>query len=81
MPAGIMRRIVREVVECFLPAGALQAIQVAEESERAGLRALGAHLSRHGLHDFMGQAPQSEIPSRRRAGSAAPPLAADESRR
>ena len=44
MPAATMRAIVREAVESYLPAGALEAAKVAEESEREGLRALGISL-------------------------------------
>ena len=40
MPAGDLRAIVRSAVESYLPAGALQAARIAEESERAGLLAL-----------------------------------------
>ena len=35
MPAGILRQLLRAEIEAFLPAGALQATQVAEASERA----------------------------------------------
>ena len=49
MPAAIMRRIVREAVEAHLPAGALDAVKVAEESERVGLRALGRIVGREGV--------------------------------
>ena len=51
MPANIMRRIVREAVEDFLPAGALERVKVAEESERDGLRRLGRRIDREGM-DF-----------------------------
>ncbi len=37
MPAGVLRALLRAVVESFLPAGALSAIKAAEESEREGL--------------------------------------------
>ena len=40
MPAGILRSILAEAIEGFLPAGALDNITVAEESEREGLRAI-----------------------------------------
>ena len=49
MPAATMRRIVREAVEAHLPAGALDAVKVAEESERAGLRALGRIVGKEGV--------------------------------
>lgn len=52
MPANIMRRIVREAVEHYLPAGALAATKAAEESEREGLRRLARYIDRKGL-DFM----------------------------
>ena len=35
MPAGIMREMLRQAVEEFLPQGAIEAARVAEESERA----------------------------------------------
>lgn len=38
MPAHILRGMLREAVEQFLPADALQVVKVAEESERSGLR-------------------------------------------
>lgn len=41
MPAHLMRDLLRETVEQFLPAGALDVVKVAEESEREGLRRLG----------------------------------------
>ena len=37
MPAGILRQMLRDKIEGFLPAGALKVIKAAEESERAGL--------------------------------------------
>ena len=43
MPSGILRGIVRDAVESHLPAGALHAARVAEESEREGLRKLSGH--------------------------------------
>ena len=47
--AATMRALVREAVESYLPAGSLEAVKVAEESEREGLRKLGAHLTEHGM--------------------------------
>ena len=44
MPAKIMRKLLRDSVEAFLPDGALEIARVAEESERAGLRALAARM-------------------------------------
>ena len=38
MPANILRSMLREAVEAFMPDGALSAAKVAEESERQGLR-------------------------------------------
>jgi len=52
VPAATMRALVREAVESYLPAGALDAVRVAEASEREGLRKLGAHLTEYGLPDF-----------------------------
>ena len=37
MPAGILRQMLRDKIEAFLPAGALEVIKATEESERAGL--------------------------------------------
>ena len=37
MPAGILRALLRNEIETLLPAGALQAAKIAEESERAHL--------------------------------------------
>ena len=37
MPAGLLRRLLRDKIEPFLPAGALAAAKVAEKSERAWL--------------------------------------------
>jgi hypothetical protein len=45
MPAATMRKLLRETVEAFLPDGALEIARVAEESERAGLRALAARMT------------------------------------
>ena len=44
MPAGILRRIVREAVEQFLPQGALEAARVAEEDERNAILSLAVGL-------------------------------------
>src|SRR5690606_8216030 len=41
IPARIMRRMLRDAVEAFLPAGALEAAKAAEESEREQIRILG----------------------------------------
>jgi hypothetical protein len=37
MPAGILRQMLSETIEAFLPHGALEVIKAAEESEREGL--------------------------------------------
>jgi len=44
MPAGILRELLRESVEQYLPEGALKAAKVAEESEREGLYLLAKGL-------------------------------------
>ena len=49
MPAGEMRRLVREAVESYLPAGALRAVRIAEQSEREWLGLLGEKVDRDGL--------------------------------
>ena len=49
MPAATMRAIVREAVEAYLPAGALDRVKIIEESERDGLRALGMEVEEHGI--------------------------------
>ncbi len=46
MPAQTLRGIVTRAVEEYLPEGALQAVKVAEKSEREGLRILAAGLNR-----------------------------------
>ena len=53
MPAGTLRGLLRDAVESYLPAGALDAVKVAEESERAGLRRLAEAVSIHGLDDVV----------------------------
>ena len=49
IPAGELRKMVRNTVEQFLPKGALHAARVAEASEQAGLRRLAELTSRHGI--------------------------------
>ena len=49
LPAATMRSMVREAVEAYLPAGALNVAKVAEESERKGLRALGLLIQSEGM--------------------------------
>ena len=51
MPAGELRRLLRGKVESYLPAGALAATKAAEESERKGLRTLGAWTAVHGIEE------------------------------
>jgi hypothetical protein len=46
MPAGILRAILREAIEELLPADALAVAKAAEESERAFLLNLAAHMPR-----------------------------------
>lgn len=48
MPAAILRQLLRDHVEAYLPAGALAAAKVAERSEQAGLRALAGLLEARG---------------------------------
>ena len=50
MPAGELRTLLRDAVKGFMPAGALAAAKVAEESEREGLRALAGVVAENGLH-------------------------------
>jgi hypothetical protein len=40
MPAHILRKMLRDAIEAFLPDGALEIARIAEESERAGLLAM-----------------------------------------
>ena len=49
MPAHIMRRLVTEAVEAYLPAQRLAAVQAAEESERRSLRMLGSIVRLRGV--------------------------------
>lgn len=53
LPAATMRAIVREAVEAYLPEGALEAVKMAEESEREGLRALGVEVKEHGIETLL----------------------------
>ena len=53
IPARIMRHMVREAVESYLPEGALQRARVAEESEREGLRALGKEIDEWGIESVL----------------------------
>jgi len=53
MPTHILKALLRDKVESFLPAGALAAAKAAEDSEREGLNALAAVLSgQHDKHDL-----------------------------
>ncbi|MGH8147644.1 MAG: hypothetical protein ACREPY_15095 [Rhodanobacteraceae bacterium] len=47
MPAHIMRDLLRDTVEAFLPSGALERVKGAEESERDGLKRLGLLLDNY----------------------------------
>ena len=49
MPARILRRLVTEAVEAYLPAQRLAAVQAAEESERRSLRMLGSIVRLRGV--------------------------------
>ena len=49
MPAKILRQIIRDEVESFLPENALAVAKVAEDSEREGLRMIAARLDAGGL--------------------------------
>ena len=49
MPAGELRMLLRETVESYMPAGALAAARVAEQSEQAGLARLGDLIGDTGL--------------------------------
>ena len=51
MPAGELRRILWAEIERYLPEGALAATKAAEESEREGLRTLGAWTSAYGIQE------------------------------
>ena len=53
MPAGELRRIVRDEVEAYLPDGALAAAKMAEESEREGLRLLSEGIKEYGLDEYI----------------------------
>lgn len=53
MPASILRGLLRDAVESYLPDGALDAVKVAEESERDGLRRLAEAVSCYGLDDVV----------------------------
>jgi hypothetical protein len=46
MPARILRQLLRERIESFMPKGALTAAKVAEESEREGLRRIAEFIDR-----------------------------------
>lgn len=48
MPAGIMRTLLRDTIEAFLPEGAIEATRAAEDSERAQISWLADELERTG---------------------------------
>ena len=49
LQAGILRTLVRDTVESYLPTGQLEAVKVAEAAEREQLEDLGFRLWEHGL--------------------------------
>ena len=51
LPAGIMRKLVRDAVESYLPAGQLAAVEAAERSERVGLYMLASWVTEIGLKE------------------------------
>ena len=55
MPANVVRTMLRERIESFLPAGQLEIVKVAEESERAGLAKLARNVELIGLAPFIGE--------------------------
>ena len=55
MPAAELRGLLTAAVERFMPAGALAAARVAEESEREGLRALAGLVTEDGLQSVLAQ--------------------------
>jgi hypothetical protein len=48
MPAAIMRRMLRDAIEVFLPSDALRVARAAEESEREWLQMMAGHAERDG---------------------------------
>ena len=62
MPAGELRALLTATVERFMPAGALAAAKVAEESEREGLRALSGLLKRDGLQPVLDHLREGDAP-------------------
>ena len=53
MPAGELRELLQRTVEAFMPAGALAAAKVAEESEREGLSRLAGLVNHNGLDSVL----------------------------
>lgn len=53
MPAHILRGMLRQSVEQFLPADALEVVKAAEDSERQGLIRLGRVLRVNSVHDVL----------------------------
>jgi hypothetical protein len=49
MPAGVMRDLLRSEIEAFVPAGALDAVKAAEESERRAINYAADVLDREGV--------------------------------
>ena len=48
MPAGILRGLLRDAIDEYLPAGILEDCEASDEREREALRALAAHVARDG---------------------------------
>ena len=55
MPAAELRGLLTKAIEQFIPAGALAAARVVEQSEREGLKALGNLVKRDGLETVLNQ--------------------------
>ncbi len=54
LPAEVLRKLVRQAVESYLPEGELDVVRVAEESEREYLRTIADVMSRHGATKVAG---------------------------
>ena len=61
MPAGIMRKLVRDAVESHLPAGQLAAVKVAEKAERIGLHMLSGWVRKLGLEKVNNAAVKAKV--------------------
>lgn len=51
MPAGVMRQIIRDAIERYLPPNALAVAKAAEDSERDGLARIARVLTGNSVHD------------------------------